>query len=168
MASTQCLTCTCYHHLHQHTNLSHKLPSNSYSIIINAKKTSIISQPNLRRRRYKLKAVKSSGREDKIQTDVGEEIKKERRVRILIAGGGVGGLVLALAAKGRGFDVMVFEKNLSAVRGEGRHRGPIQLMSSALGVLVGIDERVAEQVMEAGCVTGDRLNGLVDGLSGDW
>ncbi|KAG4121323.1 hypothetical protein ERO13_D11G199300v2 [Gossypium hirsutum] len=27
---------------------------------------------------------------------------------------------------------------------------------------------VAEEVMEAGCVTGDRINGLVDGVSGTW
>ncbi|GKF02397.1 hypothetical protein Tco_0029320, partial [Tanacetum coccineum] len=39
---------------------------------------------------------------------------------------------------------------------------------SALGVLVDIDESVAKQVMDAGCVTGNRINGLVDGLSGEW
>ncbi|XP_057991631.1 zeaxanthin epoxidase, chloroplastic isoform X2 [Hevea brasiliensis] len=92
----------------------------------------------------------------------------KKRLRILIAGGGIGGLVLALAAKHRGFDVKVFEKDLSAVRGEGRHRGPIQLLSSALAVLQAIDENVARQIMEAGCVTGDRINGLADGVSGDW
>lgn len=97
-----------------------------------------------------------------------KEGDEKKRLRILIAGGGIGGLVLALAAKNRGFDVCVFEKDLSAVRGEGRHRGPIQLLSSALAVLQAIDENVARQIMEAGCVTGDRINGLADGLSGDW
>ncbi|KAF9665443.1 hypothetical protein SADUNF_Sadunf16G0123100 [Salix dunnii] len=91
-----------------------------------------------------------------------------RRLRILIAGGGIGGLVLALAAKHRGYDVKVFEKDLSAVRGEGRHRGPIQLLSSALAVLQVIDGTVAKQIMEAGCVTGDRINGVADGVSGKW
>lgn len=94
--------------------------------------------------------------------------KEKKRFRVLIAGGGIGGLVLALAAKHRGFEVKVFEKDLSAVRGEGRHRGPIQLLSSALAVLEAIDENVAKQIMEAGCVTGDRINGLADGLSGEW
>lgn len=84
----------------------------------------------------------------------------------MIAGGGIGGLVLALAAKHRGYDVKVFEKDLSAVRGEGRHRGPIQLLSSALAVLQVIDGNVAKQIMEAGCVTGDRINGVADGVSG--
>ncbi|XP_061356894.1 zeaxanthin epoxidase, chloroplastic-like isoform X2 [Gastrolobium bilobum] len=92
----------------------------------------------------------------------------ERKLRVLIAGGGIGGLVLALAAKHRGYQVNVFEKDLSAVRGEGRHRGPIQLLSSALAVLEAIDQSVAEQIMEAGCVTGNRINGLADGLSGEW
>ncbi|KAF7835968.1 zeaxanthin epoxidase, chloroplastic-like isoform X1 [Senna tora] len=91
-----------------------------------------------------------------------------RKVRILIAGGGIGGLVMALAAKQRGYEVKVFEKDLSAVRGEGRHRGPIQLLSGALAVLKAIDENVAKQIMEAGCVTGNRANGFADGLTGEW
>ncbi|KAF7835963.1 zeaxanthin epoxidase, chloroplastic-like isoform X2 [Senna tora] len=97
----------------------------------------------------------------------GEECGK-RRLRMLIAGGGIGGLVLALAAKHRGYEVKVLEKDLSAVRGEGRHRGPIQLLSSALAVLKAIDENVGNQIMEAGCVTGNRTNGLADGLTGEW
>ncbi|KAL8116425.1 hypothetical protein AgCh_022792 [Apium graveolens] len=43
-----------------------------------------------------------------------------RKLKILITGGGIGGLVLTLGAKKRGFDVKVFEKDLSAVRGEAR------------------------------------------------
>ncbi|CAI9304130.1 unnamed protein product [Lactuca saligna] len=173
MAFPQCLTRTSYHPLHQTNYLSPKLFSISCSII-NTKKNSIISSTYRnpkRTRRYEVIAKNnSSSTETKHETYEGVEKKKkkERRVRILIAGGGIGGLVLALAAKERGFDVMVFEKNLSAIRGEGRYRGPIQLMSSALGVLMDIHKGVAEQVMNAGCVTGDRINGLVDGVSGDW
>ncbi|XP_023768548.1 zeaxanthin epoxidase, chloroplastic isoform X2 [Lactuca sativa] len=173
MASPKCLTRTSYHHhLHQTNYLSPKVFSISCSII-NTKKNSIISSTcrnPKRTRRYEVIANNnSSSTETKHETYEGvEKKKKERRVRILIAGGGIGGLVLALAAKERGFEVMVFEKNLSAIRGEGRYRGPIQLMSSALGVLMDIHMGVAEQVMNAGCVTGDRMNGLVDGVSGDW
>nr|AMJ39489.1 zeaxanthin epoxidase 1 isoform [Bixa orellana] len=93
---------------------------------------------------------------------------KEKKLRILVAGGGIGGLVFALAAKRKGFDVVVFEKDLSAIRGEGQYRGPIQIQSNALAALEAIDPEVAEEVMEAGCVTGDRINGLVDGVSGAW
>ncbi|KAH1223028.1 Zeaxanthin epoxidase, chloroplastic [Glycine max] len=90
------------------------------------------------------------------------EEEKKKKLRVLVDGGGIGGLVLALAAKHRGYEVKVFEKDLSAVRGEGRHRGPIQLLSIALAVLEAIDQRVARQIMEAGRVTGNRTNGLAD------
>ncbi|GAB4846981.1 hypothetical protein Ancab_025992 [Ancistrocladus abbreviatus] len=92
----------------------------------------------------------------------------EKKLRVLVAGGGIGGLVFALAAKRKGFEVVVFEKDLSAVRGEGQYRGPIQIQSNALAALEAIDMDVAEEVMKAGCITGDRINGLVDGVSGTW
>ncbi|XP_057970191.1 zeaxanthin epoxidase, chloroplastic [Malania oleifera] len=91
-----------------------------------------------------------------------------KKLRILVAGGGIGGLVFALAAKRKGFEVVVFEKDVSAIRGEGQYRGPIQIQSNALAALEAIDLDVAEEVMKAGCITGDRINGLVDGLSGTW
>nr|ACG42893.1 zeaxanthin epoxidase [Zea mays]BBM95905.1 zeaxanthin epoxidase [synthetic construct] len=91
-----------------------------------------------------------------------------KRPRVLVAGGGIGGLVLALAARRKGYDVTVFERDLSAVRGEGQYRGPIQIQSNALAALEAIDMSVAEEVMRVGCVTGDRINGLVDGMSGSW
>nr|AMJ39490.1 zeaxanthin epoxidase 2 [Bixa orellana] len=89
-------------------------------------------------------------------------------LRILVAGGGIGGLIFALAAKRKGFDVLVFEKEHSAIRGEGESRGPIQIQSNALAALEAIDLQVANQIMEAGYITGDRVNGLVDGISGSW
>ncbi|XP_011087095.2 zeaxanthin epoxidase, chloroplastic isoform X1 [Sesamum indicum] len=92
----------------------------------------------------------------------------EKKLKILISGGGIAGLVFALAAKRSGFDVKVFEKDFTAVRGEGRQRGPIQLLSSALALLERIDRDVAREVMEAGYVTGDRNNGLADGRTGEW
>nr|ATN39914.1 zeaxanthin epoxidase [Gossypium arboreum] len=98
----------------------------------------------------------------------GNQLEKKTKLKMLIAGGGIGGLVFALAAKKKGFDVVVFEKDLSAIRGEGQYRGPIQIQSNALAALEAIDMEVAEEVMEAGCVTGDRINGLVDGVSGTW
>lgn len=91
-----------------------------------------------------------------------------KKLKILVAGGGIGGLVLALAAKKRGFEVLVFERDLSAIRGEGQYRGPIQVQSNALAALEAIDMDVADEVMKAGCITGDRINGLVDGISGNW
>ncbi|CAN6478622.1 unnamed protein product [Victoria cruziana] len=94
--------------------------------------------------------------------------RKLPKLRVLVAGGGIGGLVFALAAKRKGFEVMVFERDLSAVRGEGKYRGPIQIQSNALAALEAIDPEVADEIMREACVTGDRINGLVDGISGEW
>jgi hypothetical protein len=45
---------------------------------------------------------------------------------------------------------------------------PAQVQSNALAALEALDARVAEEVLAEGCITGDRVNGLVDGASGKW
>lgn len=94
--------------------------------------------------------------------------EKKNRHKILIAGGGIAGLVFALAAKRKGFDAVVFEKDLTAVRGEGRERGPIQLLSSALSLLESIDRDAAAEIIKAGYAIGDMDNGIVDGITSEW
>jgi zeaxanthin epoxidase len=44
----------------------------------------------------------------------------------------------------------------------------VQVQSNALAALEAIDAGMAAEVMNEGCVTGDRINGLCDGISGDW
>ena len=44
----------------------------------------------------------------------------------------------------------------------------LQVQSNALAALEALDARVAEEVLAEGCITGDRVNGLVDGVSGKW
>lgn len=85
---------------------------------------------------------------------------------MLVAGEGIRGLVLALAARRKDFEVAVFERDSSAVRREGRYICPIQKQSNALAALEAIDMEVAEDVMKASCITSHRINGLVDGISG--
>ncbi|KAJ4714876.1 Zeaxanthin epoxidase, chloroplastic [Melia azedarach] len=116
----------------------------------------------------KLIQVKATVAESSAKNSENDQLQTKKKLRILVAGGGIGGLVLALAAKRKGFEVIVFEKDISAIRGEGQYRGPIQIQSNALAALEAIDLDVAEEVMRAGCVTGDRINGLVDGISGSW
>ncbi|KMZ69982.1 hypothetical protein ZOSMA_201G00130 [Zostera marina] len=72
-----------------------------------------------------------------------------KKPKILVAGGGI-------------------ERDLSAIRGEGQYRGPIQIQSNALAALEAIDLDVADEIMNSDCITGDRINGLVDGISGNW
>ncbi|CAA7056887.1 unnamed protein product [Microthlaspi erraticum] len=120
------------------------------------------------RSRRSLVGVKAAAATALVESEKREVAAEKKKSRVLVAGGGIGGLVFALAAKKKGFDVLVFEKDLSAIRGEGQYRGPIQIQSNALAALEAIDTDVAEEVMEAGCITGDRINGLVDGVSGTW
>ncbi|KAL3622433.1 hypothetical protein CASFOL_033844 [Castilleja foliolosa] len=96
------------------------------------------------------------------------EKTNNNKLKILIAGGGIAGLVFALMAKRSGFEVTVFEKDLTAIKGEGKDRGPIQLLSSALGLLENVDKDVVRDISEAGYVTGDRANGLADANTGNW
>lgn len=52
-------------------------------------------------------------------------------MKVLIAGAGIGGLVLAVGLLKQGFQVQVFERDLTAIRGEGKYRGPIQVSKLA-------------------------------------
>ncbi|XP_044470270.1 zeaxanthin epoxidase, chloroplastic [Mangifera indica] len=122
---------------------------------------------NQGRKRNKLAQVRATVAESPTKDSEAAGLQT-KKLKILVAGGGIGGLVFALAAKRKGFEVVVFEKDVSAIRGEGQYRGPIQIQSNALAALEAIDLDVAEKLMRAGCVTGDRINGLVDGVSGNW
>ncbi|GLU20021.1 hypothetical protein SLE2022_362390 [Rubroshorea leprosula] len=123
---------------------------------------------------FRSRGIKQMNQRVQVKATVAETVSGnefdvgKKRLMILVAGGGIGGLVFALAAKRKGFDVVVFEKDMSAIRGEGQYRGPIQVQSNALAALEAIDLEVADEVMQAGCITGDRINGLVDGISGSW
>lgn len=74
--------------------------------------------------------VKPDGQIKKSQPDTDHPIDDKlhhKGPKVLIAGAGIGGLVLAVGLLKRGFDVQVFERNLTAIRGEGKYRGPIQV-----------------------------------------
>mmetsp|Transcript_23817 Transcript_23817/g.66076 ORF Transcript_23817/g.66076 Transcript_23817/m.66076 type:complete len:552 (+) Transcript_23817:178-1833(+) len=94
---------------------------------------------------------------------VGTE-REARPLKVLIAGGGIGGLSAALSCRRNGMDVTVFEK----VQEYKPFGGPIQLQCNALSALECIAPDVYAKVQQAGTVTGDRINGLLDGVSGEW
>ncbi|KAH9626626.1 hypothetical protein KSS87_001086 [Heliosperma pusillum] len=147
-----------------HLPTSLLFPNDELQPIVNS--TNFYSNQILKHNKKSTKAIKAtiSTAETTIEVSKTAAVATTgKRLKVLVAGGGIGGLVFALAAKKKGFEVMVFEKDLSAIRGEGQYRGPIQIQSNALAALEAIDMDVAEQVMAAGCVTGDRINGLVDG-----
>lgn len=63
--------------------------------------------------------------------------KTTRPLQVVIAGGGIGGLVLAVGLLKKGVDVAVYERDLTAIRGEGKYRGPIQVRALLLGCVAG-------------------------------
>ena len=94
----------------------------------------------------------------------GDEVSVGRPLRVVVAGGGIGGLCAALVLKKQGFDVQVFEK----AKEYKPFGGPIQIATNALESFRRIDVNVHARIMESATMIGDRKNGLKDGLSNEW
>lgn len=84
------------------------------------------------------------------------EITKDRPLRVLVAGGGVAGLVTAAACHTKGMDVAIFEQASQYAP----YGGPIQIQSNALRALERINTKVYDEILKAGTVTADRVSGL--------
>jgi len=84
------------------------------------------------------------------------EISKERPLRVIIAGGGVAGLVAAAACHSKGMKVSIFEQASQYAP----YGGPIQIQSNALRALERINKDVYDEIRKAGTVTADRVSGL--------
>lgn len=87
-----------------------------------------------------------------------------KKLNVMIAGGGIGGLCAALVLRNEGFEVKVFEKT----REYRPFGGPIQIATNALEALRRIDEQVYANIIASSTVIGDRKNGLKDGISNEW
>lgn len=87
-------------------------------------------------------------------------ISKDRPLKVIIAGGGIGGLSLASTLIQKGFDVHIFEQ----ARQYKPFGGPIQIQSNALWALREINPVLYETIEAVGVRTGDRLSGIKDGL----
>lgn len=94
-----------------------------------------------------------------------DEISMEKPLEVLIAGAGVGGLALAkVLSKNPLMKVTVIEQ-ASAFKPFG---GPIQLASNAMHILKEMDEKVYEKIEEKFTITGDKMNGIKDGIRTEW
>lgn len=94
-----------------------------------------------------------------------EDISEENPLKVLIAGAGVGGLALAnTLSKNPKMDVTVLERTDKFKR----FGGPIQLASNALKILNEMDTKVYNEVMEKFTFTGDKENGIKDGIRTEW
>ncbi|CAE8614771.1 unnamed protein product, partial [Polarella glacialis] len=93
------------------------------------------------------------------------EISEENPLRVIIAGGGVGGLMLAKAlSKEPTMRCTILEQTNQFAR----FGGPIQIASNALSVIRDIDETLFNNLMDKFTFTGCRQNGLVDPLRNEW
>lgn len=86
----------------------------------------------------------------------GREVTKEEPLRVLVAGGGLAGLVTAAACHAKGMKVALFEQASSYAP----YGGPIQIQSNALRALQRINPKIYDEVIAAGTVTADRVSGL--------
>jgi zeaxanthin epoxidase len=100
-----------------------------------------------------------------VRQAVANEISEENPLRVIIAGGGVGGLLLAKAlTKEKHVKVNLLEQTSQFAR----FGGPIQIASNALSVIRAVDETLFNTLMEKFTFTGCRRNGLVDALRTEW
>ena len=83
-------------------------------------------------------------------------ITAEDPLRVLIAGGGLAGLVTAAACHAKGMKVALFEQASSYAP----YGGPIQIQSNALRAIQRISPVVYDELVAAGTVTADRVSGL--------
>jgi len=94
-----------------------------------------------------------------------DKVSDKDPLRVIIAGAGVGGLSLANSlSKVPHVDVSVLERT-SAFK---RFGGPIQLASNALQIIKTMDESVYDKVMDRFTFTGDKKNGIKDGIRNEW
>ncbi|CAK0821674.1 unnamed protein product [Prorocentrum cordatum] len=95
----------------------------------------------------------------------GKEVSEAKKLRVVIAGGGVGGLVTAKSlSKLPNVEVTVLEQAGAFAR----FGGPIQMASNALSTIRAIDEPLFGELMKRFTFTGNRKNGLVDALRTEW
>lgn len=105
----------------------------------------------------------------------GRAVTKDDPLTVLVAGGGLAGLVVAAACHSKGIKVALFEQASSYAP----YGGPIQIQSNALRALQQINPTIFEELVAAGTCTADRVSGLKIGYrkgnklaglydAGDW
>mmetsp|Transcript_29014 Transcript_29014/g.85843 ORF Transcript_29014/g.85843 Transcript_29014/m.85843 type:complete len:622 (-) Transcript_29014:109-1974(-) len=105
----------------------------------------------------------------------GRAVTTEDPLTVLVAGGGLAGLVTAAACHSKGMKVAIFEQASSYAP----YGGPIQIQSNALRAIQRINPEVYQELVNAGTCTADRVSGLKIGYrkgnklaglydAGDW
>eukprot|EP00584_Thalassiosira_punctigera_P018438 CAMPEP_0172553380 /NCGR_PEP_ID=MMETSP1067-20121228/50498_1 /TAXON_ID=265564 ORGANISM="Thalassiosira punctigera, Strain Tpunct2005C2" /NCGR_SAMPLE_ID=MMETSP1067 /ASSEMBLY_ACC=CAM_ASM_000444 /LENGTH=623 /DNA_ID=CAMNT_0013341557 /DNA_START=204 /DNA_END=2075 /DNA_ORIENTATION=- len=119
--------------------------------------------------------AKAWWRSQRSVSEGGRAITKDDPLTVLVAGGGLAGLVVAAACHSKGMKVALFEQASSYAP----YGGPIQIQSNALRALQQINPIIFEELVAAGTCTADRVSGLKIGYrkgnklaglydAGDW
>ncbi|CAE7465715.1 unnamed protein product [Symbiodinium sp. CCMP2592] len=111
-------------------------------------------------RPQRVRTVRAASVVAEVGTQAGDKPVEGKKLKVIIAGGGVGGLTCALAMLKKGWDVRVYEKTGKFAR----FGGPIQFASNATSTLKAIDERLFDRVMQKFTFTATRRCGIKDGL----
>ncbi|CEG01042.1 Monooxygenase, FAD-binding [Ostreococcus tauri] len=93
-----------------------------------------------------------------------EDEPRHLKLHIVVAGGGLGGLFLAICLTKKGFDVTVLERT-QQYRAYG---GPIQLASNGTGVLKAVSQRLYDIVRQNSRSFWETTSGIKDGSNGAW
>ena len=97
-------------------------------------------------------------------TESGDDTRDAPKLHIVIAGGGLGGLFLAICLTKKGFNVTVVERT-QEYRPYG---GPIQLASNGTSVLKATSERLYKAILENSRPFWGTISGIKDGYTADW
>jgi len=99
-------------------------------------------------------------------TPPSDAISSDEPLHVLIAGGGVGGLILAncLELSNAPVTYTVLEK----YSGDKKFGGPIQLASNAMQAFRDIDADLFSEIEQRATWTGNRTNGIKDGIRDEW
>ena len=96
--------------------------------------------------------------------DVPDAVSTDAPLRVLVAGGGLGGLFAAICLRNAGADVVVLERTA-------RYRpfgGPIQLASNGVSVIKATSESLFRRVHDVSRPFWRTTSGIRDGLKGNW
>jgi len=97
------------------------------------------------------------------KSSVGDIITPDNPLNVVVAGGGLAGLLTAISLRNAGMKVTVVEKARSYLP----LGGPIQLAPNGLGTLKAIDEKLYDEVHKVSRPFWGTESGLNDGISGE-
>lgn len=143
-----------------------RTPNSQPPVWICSSKVSSTSSSNLpwRRRTCTRASAQAWIRSTEAGAKLPDDISPEAPLRVLVAGGGLGGLFAAICLRKAGADVVVIERTL-------RYRpfgGPIQLASNGVSTIKSTSDNLFRRVHEVGRPFWHTTSGIRDGLKGNW